>query len=311
MRRLVEYLAYRLLAAIVPVLSRRNMVWLGRRLGALFYLFSRRERSVGLENLARVYPERTDHVRILRESLRLQAVALLDALWSSRLSPQRALDYVLIDEAEERKFRALSAGGKGVLVATAHFGSWEMFNLAGGTFDFPPATVIARPVRNRMIDLHLKKQREKTGNRIVYREGALFACMGALRRGELVCSVIDMVVGVAEGGIFVDCFGTPALTSAALPLLAVRRYAPLAFLVCRPIEKGNRYVLEMEAIEVRETEDRNAEVLRLTRELNAVLERFVNRHPEAWIWSYKRWKVRPSELVGDYPSYAVWAHPHF
>ena len=103
-------------------------------------------------------------------------------------------------------------------------------------------------MRNPLIDRHLRRQRERGGNRLVYRAEALGGCMAALRRGEIACSVIDISVLPEEGGIFADFLGTPACTSAALPLLAVRRSRLLYFLVCRPIDGGHRYRLEGEEI---------------------------------------------------------------
>ena len=310
MRRIVEYVFYRGLAFLVPLLPRGGMVWLGRRLGWLYLMCSPKARKIGLENLRRAFPDRRDHWAILRESLRMQAVALLDALWSARLTPERAAALVEVDAEEWRRLEPILRSGRGAVVATGHFGSWEMFNLAAGAMGMPKATFIARPVRNARIDAHLKRRRERTGNTLVYRSKALPACLAALRRGEIACSVIDIAVTPAEGGLFVDFLGTPALTSGALPLLAVRRGAPLLFAVCRPLERGRRYALEGVEIPVRaEAPDRDAEVRRLTQELSHALARRIREHPEAWIWSYKRWKWRPSELPGAYPDYSLWAHP--
>lgn len=310
MRRALEYLAYRALAFVVPLLPRVLMVRLGRRLGGLYMLLSPRVRRIGLENLRRTFPDRTDHARVLRESLRLQGVALLDALWSARLTPERAAALVDYDPAQREQFEAAVAKGRGMVVATAHFGSWEMFNLAAGALGFPRANFIARTIRNPHIDVHLKRSRERTGNRLVYREEALHKCVAALRRGEVVCSVIDIAVMPSEGGIFADFCGTPALTSAVLPLLALRRKAPFFFAVCRPIDGGRRYRLDGDFIETRtDAPDRDAEFERLTKEMNRAFERMLRAQPEAWMWSYKRWKWRPSELPGDYPSYSLWAHP--
>lgn len=312
MRKLVEYGAYRALAFLVPLLPRAVLVWLGHRLGALYYMFSARDRRVGMENLRRVFPERRDHRRILRQALKLQAVALLDALWAARLKPESANRYVLVDERRAAEARArIAERGRGAVVATAHFGSWEMLNLGSRGLGLPPATFIARPVRNPLIDRHLRHQRERGGNHLVYRGGALGGCMAALRKGEVACSVIDVAVLAHEGAVFADFLGTPATTSAALPLLAVRRRAPFFFLYCLPLDGGRRYWLDGEEIHVEANpEDLDKEVLRVTAEMNRTLERAVRAHPEAWMWGYKRWKWRPSELPGAYPSYSSWITKH-
>ncbi|MBW2415281.1 MAG: hypothetical protein JRG76_12310 [Deltaproteobacteria bacterium] len=311
-RKIIEYALYRAIAFVVPFLPRRAAVALGRRLGGLYCLLDARGRRTGMENLRRTFPGRTGLRSLLQQAMRQSGVAMIDALWSARLKPERVPQYFEFPAEHARRLNTLAARGRGVIVATAHFGSWEMLNLASGALGLPRSTVIARPVRNPWIDRHMRRIRERNGNRLVYRDRALPACIGALRRGELVCSVIDMAIRPEEGGMFVDFCGTPALTSGALAMLAVRRRAPLAFVVCRPLEGGRRYVLEAEVIEVRDTGDRDAEVGRVTAELNHALERKVRAHPEAWIWNYKRWKWRPCEAPGGlYPSYALWVHPHW
>ncbi|MGH7162759.1 MAG: lysophospholipid acyltransferase family protein, partial [Planctomycetota bacterium] len=244
MRRLFEYALYRALAFLVPLLPRRAMVFLGRRLGGLYYVLSPTSRAVGMENLARAFPGRSGLAPLLRESLRLQGVAVLDALWSARLTAERARKWVAEGDVFREQLRKILARGRGIVVATAHFGSWEMFNAVGGALGVGPSTVISRPLANPLVDAHLRKMREARGNRLVPREAAILACASALRRGEIVCSVIDMAVLPQEGGVFIDFFGTPALASLALPALAFRRAAPLAFAVCRPLERGLRYRIE-------------------------------------------------------------------
>ena len=80
MRRLLEYAAYRAIAFVVPLLPRRVAVALGRRLGGLYCLLDARGRRTGMENLRRVFPDRTDHRRLLQRAMRQSGVALIDAL---------------------------------------------------------------------------------------------------------------------------------------------------------------------------------------------------------------------------------------
>ncbi|MHC4957191.1 MAG: lysophospholipid acyltransferase family protein [Planctomycetota bacterium] len=305
----IEYAAYLVLAFLVPLLPRRAMVWLGRRLGGLYFIFDRRGRAVGRENLARVFPERTDRDAILRESLRLQGVALLDILWARRLTSDNAHKYLDIRPGHNEFADIIQAGTKGAVCATAHYGSWEMLLSGGGLHGLPRTTFIAREIRNPLIDKRMTRLREQTGNRLVYREGAIIACMSALKKGETVCAVIDMTIRPEQGAVYADFFGTPALTTTAMAMLAVRRKAPLYFVATRPVEKGYRYEFVWEEIEVDRTAERGAETVRLTGELNRALERIIRKHPEPWIWTYKRWKARPTEIPGDYPSYALWWWP--
>lgn len=310
-RRLAEYAGYRFLSLVVPLLPRPLLVAIGHVFGTLYWALSPRTRRIGRENLARVFPGRRDRGRLLRRSVRTQAVALLDALWAVRVTHGRARRCLELDERDTDLLHAALERGDGVVLATAHFGSWEMLNLAGGHLGFPPATVIARHVRNPRIDRHLQRTRARTGNRLVYREGALLRCMAALRRGEIVCSVIDIAIVPAEGGVFADFLGTPAITAPALSTLAVLRRAPLFLVVTRPVRGGLRYRVAVTPVDVDpDAEDREAEVRRVTRRLNDALAARVCEAPGAWMWSYKRWKWRPGETSAElFPSYSLWVEP--
>jgi len=305
LRKRIEYVFYRAIAAVVPLLPRRILVFMGRRMGYLYYLFDRRIREAGRENLARFRPDLNADA-VLREGARLQAVALLDALWARRLNPNRARKYFHVKPEDEALLHKLRDEGHGIVLATAHFGSWEMLNAAAGAMGLTRATVIARPVNNPYVDRHMLKQREATGNRIVHREHAAMACMGALRKGELVCSVVDMAVLPSEGGVYADFYGLPVMTSGALPFFAHRKHAPLFFIVATPLEKGLRYRLDATRIPIDYDADRDAEVLRAAQAMNDILQQHVDSMPEAWIWGYKRWKWRPGEFRGPYPSYSYW-----
>ncbi|MEM8883450.1 MAG: hypothetical protein AAGD14_05245 [Planctomycetota bacterium] len=310
MRKRIEYVFYRIFAMVVPLLPRRVLVFVGRRLGFAYYLFDRRVRKAGMENLRRFLPE-ANAGRVLREGARLQAVALMDTLWSQRLNPKRARKYLEISPEDEERLNRYTGEGKGLVLATAHYGSWEMLNVAAGAMGLPRATVVAREIRNPYVDRHIRKQRELTGNVIAYRDEAVMACLGALKRGELVCSVIDMSVLPQQGGIYSDFFGVPVMTSGTLPFFAHRRGAPLYFIVARPLEKGLRYRLEATHIPIDYDNDRDEEVARAIDRMNQLLERYVREQPEAWIWGYKRWKWRPSEHRGIYPSYSYWVTKQF
>jgi len=302
----ILYLAYRCFVAVISRLPRRAVVWLGRRLGAAYYWIDGRGRRAGLENLRRAFPDRTDHARILLESQRGQAVALLDAAWSARLTPLETRRYIEIGEEGRRTLAAAMARGRGLVAASAHFGSWELLAFAGPAIGFPPAAFLARPIENPLIDRHLRGLRERGGNQLVYRKGGLVRCLQALKRGEAASSVIDIALHPSEGGVFVDCFGTPAATSTALASLAYRLDAPLVLLLASPRDKGRRYVVAVEEIPVDAGAERDAEILRATQALTHALEAHVRRDPAAWLWAYKRWKWRPSELTEEFPSYSTW-----
>ncbi len=308
-RRVFEYVGYRFLTLVVPLLPRFLLVVVGQGFGILYWALSPRTRRVGRENLKCFLPGHRHRTWLLIRSVQTQAVAILDAIWTARVSLRRIHGCMEIPEEDDRRMRDARAEGRGVVVATAHYGSWEMFNIAGDAVGFGDATVVTRPIANAWIDRHLQRVRAHTGSEVVSREGALLRFVSALRRGRLACSVIDIAIVPEEGGIFADFMGVPAITAPALAMLAVRRRAPLVLALARPLLGGLRYRVEVTRIEVdTKPDDRAAEVLRVTERLNAALAERVRACPHAWIWSYKRWKWRPGETSSElFPNYSLWA----
>jgi KDO2-lipid IV(A) lauroyltransferase len=60
-----------------------------------------------------------------------------------------------------------------------------------------------------------------------------------------------------------------------------------------PLAGGTWRVVYGPEVEVRDTGDHDADVARLTAACTAVVETWVRRHPELWLWMHRRWKTAP------------------
>jgi KDO2-lipid IV(A) lauroyltransferase len=116
----------------------------------------------------------------------------------------------------------------------------------------------------------------------------------ALKRNELVVMLLDQVIA-AKHGVFVPFFNRPASTSPALSAAARRTGAPLFVVVSR--REGDLLVLEVEGpVPFDETlDDFEAEVRSHVGQVTALLERFIRKAPEQWLWLHRRWKVQPPQ----------------
>ena len=94
--------------------------------------------------------------------------------------------------------------------------------------------------------------------------------------------------------VFWASLGALVWTHAGYPAAA----ALLARFSGRPIAKA--------PIEPTVTADADADVRELTQRVVNLHADLLRRNPEPWLWTYKRWKRRPTEDAKGYPFYAKW-----
>ena len=191
------------------------------------------------------------------------------------------------------------ARGKGLIVITGHLGNWEL----GGAYIAArgvPFDAIARHMANPLFDRYLTRTRERVGMSIIHDEDAVKRVPRSLRAGRAVAFLVDQgAVGLAS--TWVPFFGRFAKTPRGPAVFALRLGAPIMFGVALRQPSG-RYQLSFEPIDVVETGDREADVDRIVADYSNVLERWVRRAPEQYLWHHRRWKHQrpgtPPEL-GD------------
>jgi KDO2-lipid IV(A) lauroyltransferase len=102
-------------------------------------------------------------------------------------------------------------------------------------------------------------------------------------------------------GVFVDFFGKAACTASGLARVALKTGAAVVpgFLLWEAAEE--RYVLHFgERIEFEATGDAESDIVALTQRCTGVIEAWVRRYPEQWLWIHRRWKTRPAGEAGIY-----------
>jgi KDO2-lipid IV(A) lauroyltransferase len=280
-----------LLAALVIGLIRalpvRLRTALARGIGSLAYGLGVRRR-VALDNLAHAFPEKSEAERraIARGAYRSLGLAALEAVTSDQVGDAELERAVVVDDWGALG-AALTAGG--VLVASAHLGSWEMFAEVMARRKVK-LTAVVRPLEGAF-NARVVEGRRQAGVELVLQRGALRGMIKAVRAGRAVVQLIDQSLP-AEAGVFVPFFGRAASTTPALSMAALRTKAPV--FIALAVREGERLRLLFEGpIPVPETGDRRADIAAHAAQLTAILERYIRRYPEQWLWLHRRWKVQP------------------
>ncbi|MBU0895503.1 MAG: lysophospholipid acyltransferase family protein [Candidatus Omnitrophica bacterium] len=183
--------------------------------------------------------------------------------------------------------------GKGVIILTAHFGNWEMLALTIKVKEYP-GSVVGRRLYFHKYDRYLNYLRRINNVNVIYRDQSPRNILKVLKAGGIIGMLADQDVDSVEG-VFVDFFGKPAYTPVGPAALAMASGA--AILPAFIIRRAGRHILMIDKpIEIANTGDREADLLANTRRWSDVVESYIKRYPDQWVWMHRRWKTRPSLL---------------
>jgi len=282
----IEYLAVRGVAALIKPLSMAHARACGAALGRLAYHLDRRHRRVALENLAAAFPGRSEAERaaIARGVFEHFGSVVVELLKVATMKPAELLG-LCETEGDEHCWKALEPK-KGVLCFTGHFGYWEVQAVASAA-RFMPFSVLARPLDNPHLHKLLEDIRTMTGNQVIYRHGAIRRILRDLALNRGVAMLIDQ--HLQRDAILVDFFNRPAATTSALAVLALRTGAAVIPVFALPLP-GGRYKLIYESPVPPPSEESPDAIREFTQRCTDVLEMYVRKHPELWLWMHRRWR---------------------
>ncbi|MDM1695836.1 lysophospholipid acyltransferase [Thiopseudomonas alkaliphila] len=201
---------------------------------------------------------------------------------------EKTLDLIIEVEGEEILQTALNSG-LGVVGITSHLGNWEVLNHYFCSQCKP--IIFYRPPKLKALDELISAQRVQLGNRVApsTRDGIL-SVIKEVRAGGAVGIPADPEPS-ESAGFYVPFLGTTALTSKFVPSMLKGKKALGVFLHAIRLEHGRGFKVIIEAApEAMYSHDSEQAVAAMS----TVLARYVERWPEQYMWSMKRFKNRPN-----------------
>jgi len=299
MRRKIEYAAAWPFIKILGTLPRRFSRALAIAIAQMVYLLHVRLRQVGMRNLEMAFPEKpvTERKRILRGVFTSLGRQLAEMCQFPRYTRDNIDEVVVYDGLEN--FEQAYARGKGVLFLTAHFGGWELSAFAHSLHGHW-LHVVMRPMDNPYLDRLIQSYRTMHGNKTVGKDDFVRGLLAAMRAGETVGILMDTNMTPPQG-VFVDFFGIPACTASGLARIALRTDAAVVPGFTIWDEELKKYRLRFDPmVELVRTGDLEADIVANTQKFTKVIEGYVGRYPEQWLWVHRRWKTRPEGETGLY-----------
>ena len=277
-----------MLSRIVCLLPHSFLLTLGKGMGILYYrlIAKQRERAVRqmMEGLQVSEAEARERVRLSFINLGRN---ILEILYMPNLNRDNINDYISFENREY--IESAVAEGKGVVVYTAHIGTWEWLS-AAFLLTGIPATAIAKKQPNEEYTRVIDDLRATIGMEVFARGSSeLLAAARALKSGKLLGFLADQDGG--PGGAFIDFLGKPASTPMGPSVFAKKFGSPVvpAFILRRP--DGRHKVWLGEPMHYEEHGDADTALYDFTERMTRILERIIRENPTQWLWFQHRWNT--------------------
>jgi len=278
----IEFWLVRLVLVTLAAVPLPAANWLAKVYARLLDIAVPRLRRTALKNLEMAgFAGRERIVAGVFDSIGRLAVSFARFPHITRANVREWIAYEGFENFENARRR-----GRGVLIATAHLGNWELSAFAHA-YLAEPMHIVVRPLENARIDALVERRRALSGNHIVEKKDAARGILRALAAGDAVGILIDQNT-TADEGVFIDFFGVKACAGSAFVKLAHHTGAAVVPGYAVWSEKDQRYTLRFEP-EV----EMSGDVQQDTQRVHARLEAAIRKYPDQWLWIHRRWKTRP------------------
>jgi KDO2-lipid IV(A) lauroyltransferase len=304
LRRVADRITYGLVLATrsaTSLLPRRAGLALAAGLGRGFSRLPGTRRAVALQNLRTVFPTWSEQRRraLLHDVYANLGRTLYECFGLQRITPENVGRLVSFEGLEHLDLARKRSKAGGVILLTAHFGSFELMAVACGLAGFP-VTLVHRTFNNPHTDRLVTEWRARAGVEVLRRKSAARAALRALRKGRLLALPLDQNARRREG-IFVPFFGRTASTRDGPARLAMRFDCPVVPVFSYRLEDGEHHVVRIGpeiAIEA-PGDDLEGAVRRNVCRMNRAIEDAIREAPDQWIWVHRRWKTQPTPALAQ------------
>lgn len=279
-------LLIRLLTALLLRLSaprRERLAWLLS--GWAIWLFPKERRKI-LRNIAYIYqlPVHSSFAKnFARQVLYAQIASAFDTIACAYQQPTEIEGL----DAFSRAIKPLHAQGHGLMIVTAHLGSWELVgrSVASAVGNF---SALAKPAKLKGASAFLDDMRRRMNIDVMWtdRPRLIRGMLEFLEQGHSLGFVMDQKPE-NSAGMEVNFMGRPTPFVAGPGVMAGRCKAPIVAVFCTRKGPGH-FALSWEIVD--QGGQARPDMTELTQRLATSLERAIRQFPEQWAWNYKRWR---------------------
>ncbi len=287
----MEYRGFLILQWVMQRLPRRLAYSLAIVVARVAFLTARKARRRTEFNLGVALPEASPKEirRLTWLNFRNHSKAYSDLMQLPRARVEDLRPLLHLD-GMPHLVEALSHG-KGVMVISAHMGSWEIA-AAIWSATIAPVSLFAEVLEPAEMYEWYRTTRARLGISVLpLNRGGLRQVLQALKANEMVVTAIDR--DVLGTGMIMNFFGRPARIPTGPAALALRNGTPLLPVCVYRLPNDDYQAVGLAPIYAVTTGDKAADERGVTEKVLRVLEGYIREHPEHWHMPHPIWEGSP------------------
>lgn len=292
-RSTLEAAGILLLRALLYPVPPRLASLLGEGLGwSLFALFRLKRRQT-LENLEKAFGDAyspAERELLAKRCYRHIGAVILEFFIMSRLRGKNLDDYMVLDNPEV--LAAALAKGRGLVMAVAHLGNWELIGSTVASKGYPITAYVGRQ-HNPFADAFINRMRRSMGMGTISKQVGMRGMLRTLKKKEILALLPDQ--HYSRNVHFVRFFGRLVSTAPGMGALARHTGADVVFAQSYKVGRF-RYRVRFHPLDLPPPgSNEEYELLAASQQFMDLLEEAVRSHPEQYFWMHNRWRPPPPE----------------
>lgn len=249
----------------------------------LYYLIGYR-RKVVQENLRNSFPEKTDTQRkkIEKEYFKYLADLMVETIKMITISKADLQHRVKLTNPEV--MQRYVAENKSVTAVAGHYCNWEWAGLEFSTES--RLFFIYKPLSNKMFDDFFIKVRSRFGGVAVPMKQTMRTMVAHKNEFTVTVFAGDQTPIQADANYFTNFLNQPTAVFLGIEKIAKLINSTVIFYDMKRVKRGFYEYTIVPLVE----EAKSSEPYQITEAHVKYLEMMINREPQYWLWSHRRWK---------------------
>ncbi len=178
---------------------------------------------------------------------------------------------------------------KGVIMATGHYGNWELLGATVALHGYPMLS-ITRKQNNGAMDKFINEYRQMVGQKVAYNRGesGLLAISRMLKEKHLLGVLYDQDTN--DDGVEINLFGKKSIIPMGAAALSRIYGSPILPIFLHNNDDGTCAAKIYPPLYTPRTKNKTQDFYDVTKQMVTILEHEIIVHPEMWFWVHDRWK---------------------